>query len=78
MIDVKATKDEIRMHVCGSTAEILCEISIIIRKTQEAISKTDPELGEMFKQILQDPSFMKEAVFGDHEEGGTLRWTMKL
>ena len=80
MIDVKATPNELRMQVSGSSVEILCELSLIIRKTCEAISKTDPELGEQFKQILQDPSYMKEAVFGDHETegGGTLRWTMKL
>lgn len=81
MIDVKINENELRMVAKGSAAQLLCELSMIIRKTYEAINERDPELGEEFKQLISDPSYLKEVVFSDDqgtEGGGTLRWTMKL
>ena len=81
MIDVKINETEFRMTVEGSTAQLLFELTRIIRKTYDAVNEKNPDLGEQFKQLISDPSYFKDVVFSDDQgtEGGeTLRWTMKL
>lgn len=53
MLEVKVSKEGIKMMSMGSGLEMLADVSMIINKLYSALYNQDPRSGEAFKSELQ-------------------------